>query len=188
MSKRKQLAAMVAVIVVGVLGVLYVTPWWRVEVTVYGCRVCPAEKHRQITHVFGARVRDRHTRDPWTELLYKDIAEEHEHQWVKYHWGASQGGLGGPHRFEDGWPSGGSAAFWQPHLASLAMVAADQVKAWPLEERRRLYHAIREHSDRESFEKIQETCEQADDGDPNQIWRQWLATESHTSEPKAVDP
>ena len=69
-----------------------------------------------------------------------------------------------------------------------AMVAVDQVKAWPLEERRKLYHAIRGHSDQESFEQIQEICGQADDGDPNQIWRQWLATKSHASEPKAINP
>jgi hypothetical protein len=137
MSKRTLAILVAAISVVGVLYVLRVTLWWRVERRAYNCAVCAAGKSRETLRIFGIPVRDvwsEPRKTPLTDIYDECIGDAHEHQQAGGGWSVTAGRLGSGRLHSDRAHAVPPFPFWQPRLTATALEAVGRVTHWPADQ------------------------------------------------------
>jgi hypothetical protein len=176
----KKRIAILSVIIVILFGVFSFIPCWSVSHLSYTCRLCDAHKDKRETRVLGLPVwisRSKLRRSPLTDIYEQYIGEPHNHEWAGGGFGRKTGTIFGPTVYSDGSHAVPPFSHLQPKLTKMALIAVSQVKDWPKEKRIALFHAILDIERTrcyENYENVANVFAEAEKGEPNEIWMNWL--------------
>ncbi len=186
---KKNIAILIGLIAV-VLVIFSFIPCWRVSGRSYTCWLCGAHKTKKTTRFLGLPIwisRSAARRDFVTDIYDEYIGQQHEHEWSGGAAWYTAGTLRGRVLHGDGFHTVQPFPFWQPRLTRTALMAVEQVKDWPKEKKMKLFYTILHCTSREDYEDVAEIYKKTEQGQPEELWSNWLEKKKRSEQATAPD-